>query len=419
MSLAHHIDVDWLREAFARTRKDGAPGVDGTTGRAYAQDLATNLASLHERLKAGSYRAPPVRRKDIPKGNGKTRPLGIPTFEDKVLQRAIAMVLESIYEQDFLPCSHGFRPGRSAHGALAELWQTAMSMGGCWVLEADIQSFFDTLDHGALRGFLDRRVRDGVIRRVLDKWLKAGVLHDGSVSYRDAGTPQGGVISPLLANIYLHEVLDVWFERDVKPRLAGRAHLVRYADDFVILFTSEVDARRVLEILPRRFGKFGLTLHPEKTRLIDFRRPRGGDAPGTAHDDPRTFGLLGFTHFWARTRKGGWAVRRKTMGSRMTRSVRAIRDWCRKNRHLAVVAQHRKLCAKVRGHYAYFGITGNFRALSAFKRWVERAWQRWLNRRDIRGTMPWPRFQALLRRYPLPPPRVVHSVMRARSEAVT
>ena len=411
-SLAHHIDVAFLREAHARTRKDGATGVDGQTAQQYAQDLEGNLTDLHERLKSGSYRAPPVRGAEIDKGNGKKRPLGIPTFEDKVLQRAVAMVLESIYEQDFLPCSHGFRPGRSAHDALDELWQEAMDMGGCWVLEADIQSFFDTLDHGALRGFLDRRVRDGVIRRAIDKWLKAGVLKGGSLRYRTEGTPQGGVISPLLANIYLHEVLDVWFEREVKPRLAGRARLIRYADDFVILLTSEADARRVLEVLPKRFGKFGLQLHPEKTRLIAFHKPDGPAGSAERRTALHSFDLLGFTHFWARSRKGHWVVRKKTMRTRLTRALQAIREWCRRHRHTRVSAQHQMLSAKLTGHFQYYGVTGNYRALAAFAHWVNRIWRYWLNRRDNRRTMPWARFNRLLLRYPLPPPRVARSIFR-------
>lgn len=278
-TLAHHIDADWLREAYRRTRKDGATGVDEQTAAQYAQHLEENLRGLLERLKSGTYYAPPVRRVHIPKGDGrKTRPIGIPTFEDKVLQRAVAMVLEAVYEQDFLECSYGFRPGRSAHQALQALWDGLMRMGGGWVLEVDIQSFFDSVDHSHLRGFLDQRVRDGVLRRAIDKWLKAGVLEEGAVRHPDSGTPQGGVISPLLANVYLHEVLDKWFERDVRPRLHGEAVLVRYADDFVMAFSREDDARRIYEVLPKRFGKYGLTLHPEKTRLLNSagRREAGG-----------------------------------------------------------------------------------------------------------------------------------------------
>ena len=263
-----------LREAYRRTRQDAAVGVDGQTAAAYAANLEGNLRALLDCLHEGTYRAPPVRRVYIPKGDGRTtRPIGIPTFEDKVLQRAVAMVLEPVYEADFLDCSYGFRPGRSAHQAVATLRQEVMAMNGGWVVEVDIRSFFDDLDHGHLRSFLDRRVRDGVIRRVLHKWLKAGVLEQGTVHHPDTGTPQGGVISPLLANVYLHEVLDVWFEREVKPRLQGRGVLVRYADDFVLVFQQERDARRVLEVLPKRFGRFGLQLHPDKTRLVWLGQP--------------------------------------------------------------------------------------------------------------------------------------------------
>ena len=258
MSLHHAIDVEWLREAYRRTRKDGAVGVDGQSAEEYARDLEKNLESLLVRFRTGAYRAPPVRRVHIPKGDGRTRPIGVPTFEDKVLQRAVAMILEAIYEQDFHPGSYGFRPGRSAHDALDALWKGVMSYRGAWVLEVDIQRFFDTLDHGALRSFLDERVTDGVIRRAIDKWLKAGVLEQGAVTHPDEGTPQGGVVSPILANVYLHSVLDRWFETDVKPRLRGRAFLVRYADDFVIAFEQESDARRVMEVLPKRFARYDL-----------------------------------------------------------------------------------------------------------------------------------------------------------------
>src|SRR5215203_861269 len=269
-TLSHHIDVEWLREAHRRTRKDGALGVDGQSAEEYAADLEGNLESLLERAKSGSYRAPAVRRVHIPKSRGGTRPLGIPTFEDKVLQRAVAMLLEAVYEQDFLDCSYGFRPKRSAHQALDALHDAATWIAGGWVIELDIQKYFDSIDHERLREVLHQRVRDGVILRLLGKWLKAGVMEDGALAKSEAGTPQGGVISPLLANIFLHEVLDVWFEQQVKPRLRGRAKLVRYADDAVVLFELEDDARRVMEVLPKRFERYGLTLHPEKTRLLPF-----------------------------------------------------------------------------------------------------------------------------------------------------
>ena len=272
--------MEWLREAHRRTRKDGALGIDGQRAGAYAVELDENLHSLLDRAKSGMYRAPPVRRVNIPKGNGETRPLGIPTFEDKVLQRAVAMVLGAVYEQDFLDCSYGFRPKRSAHQALDALQDAATRMYGGWVIELDIRKYFDSIDHERLREVLDGRVRDGVIRRLIGKWLNAGVMEAGELrSSSEAGTPQGGVISPLLANIFLHEVLDVWFDQQVKPRLRGRAMLVRYADDAVVLFQYEDDAKRVMEVLPKRFGKYGLALHPEKTRLVPFRALRRGDRP--------------------------------------------------------------------------------------------------------------------------------------------
>jgi RNA-directed DNA polymerase len=253
--------------------------------------------------------------------------------------------------------------------------------------------------------FLDQRVRDGVLRRMIDKWLNAGVLEAGATWYPDAGTPQGGVISPLLANIYLHHVLDVWFECEVKPRLEGDAFLVRYADDFVIVFACEADARRVWAVLPKRFGRYGLTLHPDKTRLLDFRRPpRDGGST-------ETFDLLGFTHYWGRSRKGNRVVQRKTASSRLSRALARVGEWCRRNRHVPVKVQHVALSAKVRGHYAYYGITGNARGLGRFHHEVERIWRRWLGRRSNSAPMWWERFRALLRRYPLPAPRVVHSAL--------
>src|SRR5262245_55740125 len=306
-SLSHHIDVEFLREAYRRTRKDGALGVDDMSAAEYASNLDANLQSLLDRFKSGTYRAPPVRRVHIPKGDGNTRPIGIPSYEDKILQRAVHMVLEAVYEQDFLPCSYGFRPGRSAHQALEALWTGLTAMAGGWVLEIDIQGFFDTLDHAHLRSFLDRRVRDGVVRRTIGKWLNAGVLEAGELYHPEEGTPQGGVISPLLANVYLHEVLDVWFEAEVKPRLDGRALLIRYADDAVLVFSSERDARRVYEVIGKRFAKYGLTLHPDKTRLVPFQKPQPPTHGGTR---PKTFDLLGFTHHWGKSRRGDLVVKR-------------------------------------------------------------------------------------------------------------
>lgn len=414
-TLAHHITTELLLEAYLGTRRDGAVGVDGQTADTYAIRLEENLSELLDRFKSGRYKAPPVRRAHIPKADGRsTRPIGIPTFEDKVLQRAVLMVLEAIYEQDFLACSYSFRPHRSAHQALDALWEGLMRMRGGWVLEVDIKSFFDTLDHGDLQSFLDRRVRDGVIRRMIDKWLKAGVLEEGSLTYPDAGTPQGGVISPLLANIYLHEVLDMWFEGEVKPRLRGSAFLIRYADDFVIAFELESDARRVLEVLPKRFWRFGLTLHPEKTRLVLFSRPKGTPRDGrpARGDRPGTFDLLGFTHYWKVSRKGNWVIARKTAKDRLARAVRRITQWCKVNRHLPVEDQHQALVRKLKGHFGYYGITGNAASLNRFRTQATRAWRTWLGRRSQKARLTWERFCRLLKRYPLPSARVVHSVYR-------
>jgi RNA-directed DNA polymerase len=409
-TLAHHIDRRWLHEAFLRTRRDGATGVDGQTAADYAANLPENLQGLLDRAKSGTYRAPPVRRVHIPKGTGReTRPIGIPTFEDKVLQRAVVMALEPVYEQDFYDCSYGFRPGRSAHQALEALWQQLMSMGGGWVVEVDIRKFFDTLDHARLREFLQRRVRDGVLLRLIGKWLNAGVLEGEVLTTPEQGTPQGGVISPLLANVYLHYVLDEWFEREVKPRLQGRAFLIRYADDFVIGFAHESDARRVLEVLPKRFAKYGLQLHPAKTRLVPFQRPSVRPETQGTGTSPGTFDLLGFTHYWGRSRRGGWVIQRKTSASRFQRAVKMMAQCCRQNRHLPVVEQHRTLSQKLRGHDAYYGITGNYRMIHKLRHVIEEVWRKWLARRHA-GPLYWERFQRVLERYPLPAARIVHSV---------
>ena len=413
-SLAHHIDLRWLYEAYLRTRRNGAVGVDGQTADDYAANLRGNLQALLEQAKSGTYRAPPVRRVHIPKGTGnETRPIGIPTFEDKILQRAVVMVLEAVYEQDFHNCSYGFRPGRSAHQALDALWQQTMGMRGGWIVEVDIRKFFDTLDHAHLRNLLRQRIRDGVLLRLIGKWLNAGVLEDGALTHPDKGSPQGGVISPILANVYLHYVLDVWFEREVQPRLQGRAFLIRYADDFVIGFACEEDARRVLEVLPKRLGNYGLTVHPEKTRLVPFRPPRGSDRPDSGGaSQPGTFDLLGFTHYWGRSRKGVWVVKRRTAPSRLRRAITTIAQWCRCNRHRPLPEQHQTLWQKLRGHFAYYGITGNGEALHRFRDAVTRAWRKWLSRRTRGQPLSWERLTRLLERYALPPAVVVHSVYR-------
>jgi group II intron reverse transcriptase/maturase len=421
-SLAHLIDMSWLREAYRRTRKDGAVGVDGQTGEDYAVDLESNLRSLLDRAKSGTYRAPPVRRSYIPKAGSatETRPLGIPTFEDKVLQRAVVMVLEAIYEQDFKDCSYGFRPGRSAHQALQVLWERTMATGGGWIVEVDIRKFFDTIDHGHLRALLKRRVRDGVLLRLIGKWLKAGVLEDGCITHPDTGSPQGGVISPMLSNIFLHYVLDEWFEREIQPRLKGRSFLIRFAGDFVMGFTNEADARQLMDLLPKRFEDHGLAIHPEKTRLVSFERPsdRPTRSETSAGTPAGTFDLLGFTHYWGLSRAGRWVIKRQTSRSRYRRGLKAIALWCRKNRHLELADQHHTLCQKLRGHFAYYGITGNSDALHRFRRCVVRLWRNWLGRRHRASEVSWERTYRMLERYPLPPPVVVHSVYRRTASLI-
>jgi RNA-directed DNA polymerase len=410
-TLAHHIDLEWLHEAYKRTRKGGATGVDGQTAEQYAARLEDNLRSLLDRAKSGTYRAPPVRRVHIPKAEGsETRPLGIPTFEDKVLQRAVTMLLEAVYEQDFVDGSYGFRPGRSAHQALARLDGQIVRWGGAWVLELDIRRFFDTLDHALLQQVLSQRVRDGVLLRLIGKWLHAGVMEDGALSYPDSGSPQGGVVSPLLANIFLHEVLDVWFERDVRPRLRDSSALIRYADDAVLLFANEQDARRVLEVLPKRFEKYGLTLHPDKTRLIDFRRPDRKPPPkdGEPKQRERSFDFLGFTLHWGKSRNGKWIPKPRTAKDRFRRALRRIVDWIREHRHRRLQQQHQTLTSKLRGHYAYYGIRHNSDALRRLFHRVRRAWQKWLDRRSQRARMSWAKMVRLLERYPLPLPRILN-----------
>ena len=405
-SLHHVIDLEWMQEAYELTRKDGATGIDGVTAAEYEANLEANLLDLLDRIKSGRYKAPPVRRVYIPKVDGSQRPLGIPTFEDKVAQRAIVMVLEAVYEQDFLPCSHGFRPGCSAHGALRTLYSAITKQGQYWVLDVDIRKYFDSIPHSHLRAFLDQRVTDGVIRRMIDKWLKAGVLEDGLLRRVMEGSPQGGVISPMLSNIFLHHVLDAWFEAEVKPRMAGGCTLVRYADDFVMTFKNHCDAKRVLEVMGKRLGRYGLTLHPDKTRFIDFRpKQRGG-----VHPDCKAppFDFLGFTHTWGRSQKGKNVVRQATAKSRLARALVRISDWCRTNRHQLVSWQHARLSAKLKGHYAYYGITGNMRQLQRYSTQLRRLWRKWLERRTRSKRLTWARFGAFLDCHPLPSPRIIH-----------
>jgi RNA-directed DNA polymerase len=402
-ALAHLIDMPALERAYRRQRADAAVGMDGVTKEQYGQALEVNLQDLHARLKAQRYRHQPIRRVHIPKAQGKTRPIGISAFEDKVVQDAVREVLEAIYEQDFLGCSYGFRPGRSAHDAVRTLEQTVHQGEVRWIFEADIVSFFDSLDRTELKKMLEIRVADGSLWRLIGKCLHVGVLDGEAVLEPELGTVQGSVLSPLLGNVYLHYVLDRWFETEVKPRLRGKATLIRYCDDFIIGFEREEDAWRVRAVLEKRLGRFGLTLHPDKTRLLPFWRPSTTQQSGQG---PASFDFLGFTFYWRRTRTGHWRMGCKTRRASLRRAKQAIYDWCRRHRHQPVKAQHAALGRRLRGHFNYFGVNGNFPSLLRLVEATKRAWYKWLCRRSQRKRLTWERFTDLLRQMPLPRPRI-------------
>ncbi len=402
-ALAQLIDMPALERAYRRQRADAAVGMDGVTKEQYGQALEVNLQDLHARLKAQRYRHQPIRRVHIPKAQGKTRPIGISAFEDKVVQDAVREVLEAIYEQDFLGCSYGFRPGRSAHDAVRTLEQMVHQGEVRWIFEADIVSFFDSLDRTELKKMLEVRVADGSLLRLIGKCLHVGVLDGEAVLEPELGTVQGSVLSPLLGNVYLHYVLDRWFETEVKPRLRGKATLIRYCDDFIIGFEREDDAGRVRAVLEKRLGRFGLTLHPDKTRLLPFWRPSTTQQSGQG---PASFDFLGFTFYWRRTRTGHWRMGCKTRRASLRRAKQAIYDWCRRHRHQPVKAQHAALGRRLRGHFNYFGVNGNFPSLLRLVEATKRAWYKWLCRRSQRKRLTWERFTDLLRQMPLPRPRI-------------
>jgi RNA-directed DNA polymerase len=403
LSLAHLIDEEALKRVYGRLRKDAAVGVDGVTKEQYGEELESNVANLHARMKTMRYRHQPVRRVHIPKGKGKTRPIGIASVEDKIVQGAVRDVLEAVYEPIFNDRSFGFRPGRSAHDALRTLNQVLDAGEVNWILEADIESFFDSISRKMLMEMLQERVADTSLLRLVGKCLHVGILDGEEYSSPDEGTVQGSSLSPLLGNVYLHHVLDQWFERDVLPRMQGKAHLVRYADDFVIGFEREDDAKRVMGVLGQRFERYGLRLHPEKTRLLPFARPHKGDTDGKG---PATFDLLGFTVFWRRTRRGAWRPALKTRTARLRRAITAVADWCRSHRHDSVKEQQAALTRRIEGHFNYFGVNGNERSLVMLVREVERAWHKWLSRRGQATPLSWKRFKDLLRLNPLPRPTI-------------
>ena len=405
-SLAHLIDEEALARAFHRLRNDAACGVDGITKQVYGQELTTHIRSLHDRMKEGRYRHQSIRRVHIPKAPDKTRPIGVSCIEDKLVQGALTELLEAVYEQDFLDCSFGFRPGRSAHDALRAFNAAAWRGEVEWVLEADIESFFDSIDRKKLKQMLEQRIDDRSLMRLVGKCLHVGVLDGDQYSEPEQGTAQGSVLSPLLGNVYLHHVLDTWFERDVRPRLRGRAIVVRYADDFVIGFERKDDAERVMAVIGARMQRFGLRLHPDKTRLIPFRRPSSPAPSGEEPRDAESFDFLGFTLFWRKGRGQSWALGMKTRAARLRRAIAAVTQWCKQHRHLPIEQQHVALRRKLDGHMNYFGVNGNWRSLAMLAHVARRAWYRWLSRRSQRCTMTWERFGHVLKRFPLPAPSI-------------
>ena len=406
-ALLHHVDVAALARAFRRLKRSASAGVDGVTVETYEQNLGRNLRALCERVHTGRYRPSPVRRVFIPKADGGQRPLGVPALEDKIVQGAVAEVLNTIYEVDFLGFSYGFRPRRNPHQALTALHTALMTQNVNWVLDADLRKFFDSVDHGWLMRMVSHRIADPRVLRLIAQWLRAGVMESGEWHETTVGTPQGAGISPLLANVVLHYVLDLWAHRWRRRMARGRVSIVRYADDFVMGFQTARDARQMRVDLQERLAQFGLQLHDEKTRVIEFgrlpalaRKQRGERRPGT-------FAFLGFTHYCGWTRDGRFVVKRKTQRQRVTKKLSALNDEAKRRRHEPVRDQHRWLCQVLRGHYAYFGLPSNFRALKAFTHLVRRIWFRALYRRSQRR-LTGAAFEALLDRFPLPKPRISH-----------
>jgi group II intron reverse transcriptase/maturase len=413
-SIAHFLTPEALQEAFRSLRKDASAGVDEVTYREYEKQLEGNIQTLWEKLKSKTYRAQPLRRIYIPKEDGKKRAISIPAQEDKIVQKATVRLLEAILEPDFLPCSYGSRPGRNAHQALDELDRLIFRESISHVLELDITSYFDAIVRKSLMEFIELRISDSSILRLIGKWIHVGVIDEGRLLHSQIGIGQGQVISPFLANVYLHHVLDRWFEDEVKPRLKGKAFVVRYMDDAVVCFQNEEDAQKVLKVLDKRFSKYGLTLHPDKTRLVAFGREALAKAErmGTR---PATFDFLGHTHISAWSRRGKFTVKVRTMKKRLKRSLKAVAKWCKEHRHDPVKEQHATLNAKLRGHYQYYGRPSNYRCLWQFYQAVRGIWKKWLGRRTRGTALSWDQYQQLLQRHPLVLPRIVHTWVSFRS----
>jgi len=400
-NLHHFIDAQMMQESYEKLNKRSAVGIDGKTWQQYGLELPERCESLLEEFKSGRYRAPAIRRVYIPKDKHGQRPLGIATIEDKVLQGSVQKVIEPIYEEDFKPFSYGFRPGRSQHQAIDYMFKQVSFQRMRYIIDADLKNYFGSINHGILREFLDKRVKDGVIRRMIDKWLKAGVMESGNISYPSEGTQQGSIVSPILSNIYLHYVLDEWFSEQIQPLLKGKSFIVRWADDFILGFTDKSDAERVMEVLPKRFAKYELTLHPEKTKMIDLNNQRG--------ESGRSFDFLGFTHYLGKSRKGVKVLKRKTSSKRLTRAIVNISKFIKLNRHMKLRDLIAAINIKLRGHYSYYGYTFNYKGISRFYERVRRILFMWLNRRGGKPNWKWDRFSLLINRWdPLVKPFITH-----------
>ena len=405
-NLHQFIDVGHLEKSYRELNKKSASGVDGEDWYSYQMDLSQRLTKLLSEFKGGSYRAPAIRRVYVPKNGDGKRPIGISTVEDKILQGSIRRVLNPIYEEEFKDCSYGFRRGRSAHQAIEQLYRKVSYEGMHYIIDADIKSYFDSISHGKLRGFLDLRVKDGKIRKMIDKWLKAGILEDKSIRYPKVGTPQGGLISPLLSNIYLHYVLDEWFIEQIQPLLSGKSFIIRYADDFILGFENIRDAKRVIEVLPKRFGKYNLELHKEKTKLIDLHSKRG--------EGERSFEFLGFSHYLGRSRKGKEILKRKTSRRKLNQALKKISDWIKMNRHRKLKELISDINLKLSGHYNYYGITFNSKGINSFYEQVRRILQKWLNRRGGKRVWNWDRYEEIINFWiPILKPKIYHSYRKA------
>ena len=406
-NLHQFIDEKLLHKCYLNLNKNSSPGVDGKYWHNYSLESQFRIPELLVEFKSGKYKAPLVRRVYIRKGKTGKRPLGIPTIEDKILQESVRKILTPIYEEDFKDFSYGFRSGRSAHQAIEYMFKEVGFKGLHYIIDADIKNYFGSINHGLLREFLDRRVKDGVIRKMIDKWLKAGILEGKQLSYPEDGTPQGGIISPLLSNIYLHYVLDEWFSEQIQPLLTGKSFIVRYADDFVLGFENASDVARVMKVLPKRFEKYKLELHPDKTKIVNLHSKRG--------EGNRSFDFLGFTHYLGKSRKGKAILKRKTSSKKLTLALNKVQDWIKHNRHMKLKDLIPVLNVKLRGHYNYYGITFNSRGINSYYEQVKRSLQKWLNRRGGKPVWNWDRFNKLIKEWmPLFKPRIYHSYLSAK-----